>query len=89
MYKENRPQMISPDFLLSVKTAKFIRKSNKEKYYVFFFFLFAPKTVKFCLEISEVGGLFNICIITIVLYNPTDTVQCNDSKHQTSYRTSC
>lgn len=33
MYKENRPQMISPDFLLSMKTAKFIRESNKEKHY--------------------------------------------------------
>lgn len=33
MDKENRPQMISPDFLLSIKTAKFIRESNKDKHY--------------------------------------------------------
>lgn len=33
MDKENRPQMISPDFLLSIKTAKFIREFNKDKHY--------------------------------------------------------
>lgn len=31
MDKKNRPQMISPDFLLSIKTAKFIRESNEAK----------------------------------------------------------
>ena len=47
---------------------------------------FSPKAVKHCLGNSEVGDLFNICVITIVLCNPTDTVQYNDSKHQTNYQ---
>lgn len=88
MDKENRPQMISPDFLLSIKTAKFIRESKKGKHYDIKKKKkkkFSPKAVKHYLGNSEVGDLFNICVITIVLRNPTDTVQYNDSKHQTNY----
>lgn len=69
MDKENRPQMISPDFLLSIKTAKFIRESNKDKHYDIENRKkkISPKAVKHCLGNSEMGDLFNICVITIVL----------------------
>jgi len=90
MDKENRPQMISPDFLLSIKTAKFIRESNKDKHYdIGEKKKMSPKAVKHCLGNSEIGDLFNICVITIVLCDPTDTVQYNDSKHQNNYLASC
>lgn len=49
----------------------------------------SPKAVKHCLGNSEIGDLFNICVITIVLCDPTDTVQYNDSKHQNNYLASC
>lgn len=89
MDKENRPQMISPDFLLSIKTAKFIRESNKEKHHNIKKKKISLKAVKHCLRNSEMGDLFNICVITMVLCNPPDTVQYNDSKHQTNYLASC
>lgn len=92
MDKENRPQMISPDFLLSIKTAKFIRESNKDKHYDIEKNKqkkISPKAVKHCLGNSEMGDLFNICVITIVLCDSTDTVQYNDSKCQNNYLASC
>lgn len=89
MYKENRPQMISPGFLLSIRTAKFIRESNKEKHDNIKKKNLSPNAVKCCLGNSEMGDLFSICVITIVLSNSTDTVQNNDSKHQTNYLASC
>lgn len=92
MDKENRPQMISPDFLLSIKTAKFIRESNKDKHYDIGKnkqTKISPKAVKHCLGNSEMGDLFNICVITIVLCDSTDIVQYNDSKRQNNYLASC
>lgn len=71
-----------------MKTAKFIRESNKEKHYNIEKKKIFLKAVKCWLGNSEVGDLFNICVITMVLCNHIDTVQY-DSKHQINYLALC